>query len=237
MVAVDGPAARGAIAEVGHHTKHTTSVGVVTLRKYTFDKDWFQVTLQAGRTYRIDLAPVIHVRDDGTYAVPLLPEIVAIYAPDSDYLHHTSDRESSGPGYAARVDFTPRSSGDYYISAAGLGFTAGEYELRVATSRSRTTSRGPAAAVWPARGCVGYNSRLLTWAPTRCRSNRPIRCVAGCRPHAVGALASRESASLIPTAVRRCIACAATVVPVTPSAAAPAALSRRPPRPPTASPR
>ena len=98
---------------------------------YTFDKDWFQVTLQAGRTYRIDLAPVIHVRDDGTYAVSLYPEIVAIYDADSDYLHHTSDRESSGPGYAARVDFTPRSSGAYYISAAGLGFTAGEYELRV----------------------------------------------------------------------------------------------------------
>ena len=98
---------------------------------YTFDKDWFQVELQAGRTYRIDLAPVIHVRDDGTYAVPLLPEIVALYDADSDYLHHTSDRESSGPGYAARVEFTPRSSGAYYISAAGLGFTAGEYELRV----------------------------------------------------------------------------------------------------------
>ena len=121
MVAVDGPVARGAIA--------APVLGRGNF--YTFDKDWFQVTLQAGRTYRIDLAPVIHVRDDGTYAVPLLPEIVALYAEDSDYLHHTSDRESSGPGYAARVDFTPRASSAYYISAAGLGFTAGEYELRV----------------------------------------------------------------------------------------------------------
>ena len=130
VVEVDGPAARGAIAEVDITVKYNDA-GVVILREYIFDKDWFQVTLQAGRTYRIDLAPVIHVRDDGTYAVPLLPEIVALYDADSDYLHHTSDRESSGPGYAARVDFTPRSSGAYYISAAGLGFTAGEYELRV----------------------------------------------------------------------------------------------------------
>ena len=90
VVEVDGPVARGAISEPVR----------VSGNYYRFDYDWFQVTLQAGRTYRIDLAPVIHVRPDGTYAVPLLPEIVALYDADSDYLHHTSDRESSGPGYA-----------------------------------------------------------------------------------------------------------------------------------------
>ena len=46
--------------------------------------------------------------------------------------HHTSDRESSGPGEAARVEFTSRASGAYYISVAGLGFTAGAYTLSVA---------------------------------------------------------------------------------------------------------
>ena len=71
---------------------------------YRFDKDWFQVTLQAGRTYRFDLAPVIRVRGDGTYEVSLYPEIVALYDADSDYLQDTSDRESSGPGYVARVE-------------------------------------------------------------------------------------------------------------------------------------
>ena len=90
-----------------------------------------KVTLQAGRTYRIDLAPVIHVHGDGTYEQSLLPEIVALYDADSGYLHHTSDRESSGPGEAARVEFTPRASGAYYISVAGLGLTPGEYELTV----------------------------------------------------------------------------------------------------------
>ena len=87
--------------------------------------------LQEGRTYQIDLEPVIRNRDDGTYYISLLPEIVAIYDADSNFLHHTSDRESSGPGYAARVEFTPNASGTYYISASGLGFTSGEYELTV----------------------------------------------------------------------------------------------------------
>ena len=90
-----------------------------------------KVTLQAGRTYRIDLAPVIRERGDGTYEQSLLPEIVTLYDADSGYLHHTSDRESSGPGEAARVEFTPRASGAYYISVAGLGLTPGEYELTV----------------------------------------------------------------------------------------------------------
>ena len=79
---------------------------------------------------------MIRNRGDGTYYHSrLLPEIVAIYYEDSDgdinFLHHTSDRESSGPGYAARVEFTPNASGTYYISASGLGFTSGDYELTV----------------------------------------------------------------------------------------------------------
>ena len=121
-VEVDGPGARGTISE---------PVGPSSANYYTFDYDWFAVTLTAGTQYRIDLEPVIHNRGDGTYYISLLPEIVAIYDADINFLHYTSDRESSGPGYAARVDFTPNASGTYYISASGLGFTSGEYKLTV----------------------------------------------------------------------------------------------------------
>ena len=121
VVEVDGLVARGAIAAPVR----------VSGNYYRFDYDWFKVELQAGRTYRVDLAPVIRDRGDGTYEQSLYPEIVALYDADSDYLHHTSDRESSGPGEAARVEFTPRASGAYYISVAGLGFTAGAYTLSV----------------------------------------------------------------------------------------------------------
>ena len=109
--------------------------------------------LQEGRTYRIDLEPVIHNRDDGTYYISLLPEIVAIYDADSDFLHYTSDRESSGPGYAARVEFTPNADGTYYISASSEGFTGGEYELTVIDitdtedSDSHTADRGTTGRV------------------------------------------------------------------------------------------
>ena len=121
VVEVDGLVARGAIA---------APVGV-SGNYYSFDYDWFKVDLQAGQTYRVDLAPVIDRRGDGTYEQSLYPEIVALYDADSDYLHHTSAQPGSGPGYVARVEFTPNADGAYYISVAGLGFTAGEYELTV----------------------------------------------------------------------------------------------------------
>ena len=121
VVEVDGLVARGAIA----------APVSVSGNYYRFDYDWFKVDLQAGQTYRVDLAPVIDRRGDGTYEQSLYPEIVALYDADSDYLHHTSAQPGSGPGYVARVEFTPNADGAYYISVAGLGFTAGEYELTV----------------------------------------------------------------------------------------------------------
>ena len=129
-VEVDGPVARGTISEPVHKVINN-NMGQPIGNNHFFDYDWLAVELQEGRTYQIDLEPVIHNRDDGTYYISLLPEIVAIYDADSNFLHHTSDRESSGPGYAARVEFTPNASGTYYISASGLGFTSGEYELTV----------------------------------------------------------------------------------------------------------
>ena len=123
---------------------------------YRFDYDWFKVTLQAGRTYRFDLAPVIRVRGDGTYEVSLYPEIVALYDAESNYLQDTSDRESSGPGYVARVEFTPNADGAYYISAAGLGFTAGEYELTVSDITQEDDTR-TADRSSPGRLSVGFS--------------------------------------------------------------------------------
>ncbi len=126
LVEVDGHVARGAIFEPRPSSGNY----------YTFDYDWFRVELKAGKTYRIDLEPVVRSLGNGTFDhSPLLPEIVAIYYEDSagviDFLHHTSDRESSGIGYAARVEFTPNATGTYYISASSEGFTGGKYELTV----------------------------------------------------------------------------------------------------------
>ena len=150
VVEVDGHVARGAISEPVHREINNNQ-GHVVGNNHFFDRDWFKVTLQAGRTYRFDLAPVIRVRGDDTYEVSLYPEIVALYDADSNYLHYTSDRDSSGPGYAARVEFTPNADGAYYISAAGLGFTAGEYELTVSDitqdADQHTAARGTSGRV------------------------------------------------------------------------------------------
>ena len=104
VVEVDGFGARGTIDEP------------VGPSYYTFDSDWFAVELDAGRTYRIDLEGGI-LTAPGTFYDPDLtlqfPEILAIYDSGGNFLSNTSDREGSGPGRAARVEFTPNADGAY----------------------------------------------------------------------------------------------------------------------------
>ena len=130
MVEVDGLVARGTISEPDGPSGGTTTT---TTASTTTGSRWN--CRRAGPTGSTLSPWILIAHGDGTYSISLLPEIVAIYYEDSDgdinFLHHTSDRESSGPGYAARVEFTPNASGTYYISASGLGFTSGDYELTV----------------------------------------------------------------------------------------------------------
>ena len=119
-IVVGGFAAIGTISEPGRSRGYDT-----------FDRDWFAVELEAWQTYQIDLEGGF-LGSDGTYINSgLLPEIIAIYDADSNFLHYTSDREASGPGDAARVEFTPNATGAYYISASGVPHTTGDYELTV----------------------------------------------------------------------------------------------------------
>ena len=101
---------------------------------YVFDTDWFAVELEAGRTYRIDMKGAILVAP-GTLADPelslYLPEIGALYDADSNYLHNTSSRGHTGPPPPGPVEFTPHADGAYYISATGVSFETGGYELRL----------------------------------------------------------------------------------------------------------
>ena len=119
-IVVGGFAALGTISEPGRSQGFDT-----------FDRDWFAVELEAWQTYQIDLEGGF-LGSDGRYINSgLLPQIIAIYDADSNFLHNTSDREASGPGDAAQVEFTPNATGTYYISAASLGSTTGDYELTV----------------------------------------------------------------------------------------------------------
>ena len=119
-IVVGGFAAIGTISEPGRSRGYDT-----------FDRDWFAVELEAGQTYQINLESGF-LGSDGAYINSgLLPQIIAIYDAASNFLLNTSDRESSGPGDAARVEFTPNADATYYISAASLGSTTGGYELTV----------------------------------------------------------------------------------------------------------
>ena len=119
VVEVDGFGARGAILG------------------YT-DIDWFAVELEADRTYRVELKGGIKTGPDpGDYHDPELtlavPEIIAMYDADSNFLHHTSSRynESTSIHHLAWVEYTPGSEGTYYISASAIGSSTGGYELKV----------------------------------------------------------------------------------------------------------
>ena len=90
------------------------------------DSDWFAVTLQEGKTYRIDLegAPT----SKGTLSDPYLR---GIFDSDGDRIRYTSN-DDGGQGENSRLDFTASEDGTYYV-AAGAIFRSdtGTYTLSV----------------------------------------------------------------------------------------------------------
>ena len=87
------------------------------------DEDWFAVTLEAGKTYQIDMEG--SETDGGTLENPFL---YTMRDADGNYLRlasgsrnvFTSDQDS-GEGLNSRVTFTPDEDGTYYLVAASGG--------------------------------------------------------------------------------------------------------------------
>ena len=84
------------------------------------DLDWFAVELEAGRTYRFDLA------GEGGFDAFLR----GIYDNEGSYIDGTTD-DDGGEGLNARVEFTATGSGVHYVSARGKAAATGAYELAV----------------------------------------------------------------------------------------------------------
>ena len=91
----------------------------------SYDKDWFRVTLEADKTYQIDLegSPT----NKGTLADPYLH---GVYDAEGDLIWYTSDADS-GVSVNSCVTFTPDTDGTYYIAAGTLFGRTGTYELSV----------------------------------------------------------------------------------------------------------
>lgn len=109
-------------ATTGRVSVNGTSAGTIGTPN---DQDWFAVTLTGGVAYRVELrqAP----GDGGTLADPFLR---GIYNGAGTLLPDTSDDDSGGENNS-RVDFTPGSTGTYYVAAGGFGSNIGRYVLSV----------------------------------------------------------------------------------------------------------
>ncbi len=84
------------------------------------DLDFYRVQLEAGVRY------VIEVRGHGTNA--LTDPFVAIVDGAGQTIASDDD---SGPGFDARLRFTPQSTGEFFIQASGLGGSTGDYQVEI----------------------------------------------------------------------------------------------------------
>ena len=114
-------------------TTSSVAVGGMTTGRIetTTDMDWFSVSLETGKAYRIDLQGVDASDDDLDD-----PRIDGIFDADSERVPHTAN-EDDGPWYDARVYIEPTSTSTHYIAVAGAdsttgaGGTRGDYEVSV----------------------------------------------------------------------------------------------------------
>ena len=115
------------------------------------DFDWFAVTLEAGKTYVIDLKG--SSTGDGTLRLPFIAKVWS--GPDWAAVPGAADRHGSGEGDNSRVVLTPETDGTYYVYAqARLG--VGTYTLTVIETQddysADTTAPGVIAVGGSARG-------------------------------------------------------------------------------------
>ena len=117
------------------------------------DFDWFGVTLEAGKTYLIDLKG--SSTGDGTLRLPFIANVWS--GPDWASVPNFTNYAGSGEGDNSRVVLTPETDGTYYINAQGLNGTfVGTYTLTVNETEddysADTSTTGVVAVGGSARG-------------------------------------------------------------------------------------
>ena len=123
---------------------------------YGGDRDWFAVTLEAGRSYRFDLEGL--PTDAGTLSDPYLR---GIHNADGELIGRTADN-NRGEGRNARVTFTATEDGTYYVSAGAWSDRDGTYTLKVTDLTASdvltadTGTAGTVAVGGTATGAIDY---------------------------------------------------------------------------------
>ena len=93
----------------GTATRETLTVGASVSGAVSpeTDRDWFRITLTAGKTYAFTL--------EGSGATELIDPYLYLYSGAGTQIKFDDD---SGPGLTSRITFTPTTSGTYYLAAA-----------------------------------------------------------------------------------------------------------------------
>ena len=116
------------------------------------DEDWFKVTLEAGKTYVIELLGLS--LGHGTLADPFLRGVY-----DSDgVLQPDTQIDDGGWGTNSRVKFAPTVDGVYYVAAGADGSGTGTYRLSVVRDdfADDTDTAGTVAVGGSATGDIEY---------------------------------------------------------------------------------
>ena len=111
----------------GKDTSGTVTVGMSTTGEIQTpdDRDWFAVTLEANKTYRIDLEG----RDTGGGTLTN-PRLYGIHDADGDLISGTANG-NGGAGSNSRVDFVATEAATYYVATGSDGDLTGTYTLSV----------------------------------------------------------------------------------------------------------
>jgi len=96
------------------------------------DQDWFKVRLTAGDTYQIDL------EGSATTGESLNDPLLAGVYDASGALVAGSTNDDGGTGLNSQIDFTPTTTGDYFISASAYASGVGTYKLSLTQTSTGT---------------------------------------------------------------------------------------------------
>ena len=138
----DGTSTTGTVAVDGDPATGTVERGA--------DEDWFEVELEAGKTYRFDLEGT----GDDALSDPVLR---GIHDAAGTLLDDTADTDTadSGAGASSRVHYTAEADGIHYVAAGARDGATGTYALSV-------TEEGPLMlAVADVEGTEGEDAALV----------------------------------------------------------------------------
>ena len=124
------------------------------------DGDWFKVTLEAEKTYRIDLKG-----SDGNAGTQPDPFLRGVYDSAGALMYATTNEDRHDFTFDSRVFFTPSADGAYYISAGAFQDNVGTYKVSVREVPARTddyahdnTTTGTVAVGGTARGNIQFSN-------------------------------------------------------------------------------